>query len=235
MYQETLGHEAIGKKFGRLTIVQVFKGHISEGRKICKKIICRCDCNNLVTREWRAYLKNNAMSSCGCIKKQMDKTRNIKLFTVHGHAAGKTQSDEYNIWHCMKTRCLNPNAPNYSIYGGRGIKVCDRWISSFQHFLIDMGPRPSKKLSLDRINNDGNYEPSNCRWATALEQVENSRVVNRIKSSCAVCDKDISISKSRLNIKKYCSRMCRDEGLRRKLWQHQKKLPNGKEQNSKIL
>jgi hypothetical protein len=75
----------------------------------------------------------------------------------------------------MKARCLNPNSKDYYLYGGRGIKVCDRWLEDFQAFFDDMGSRPSSNHSLDRINYNGNYEPSNCRWATVLEQARNQR------------------------------------------------------------
>ena len=92
----------------------------------------------------------------------------------HGHRSkyGKT-SPTYNSWRDMKTRCLNSNCPDYKNYGGRGIKVCERWMD-FTNFLADMGEKP-EGLTLDRINNDGNYEPGNCRWATWKEQRRNQR------------------------------------------------------------
>ena len=80
---------------------------------------------------------------------------------------------EYTIWAGMKDRCYRPRNHKYPRYGGRGISVCDRWRDSFEAFLADMGRRPSRGHSIDRINNDGNYEPGNCRWATAIEQVHN--------------------------------------------------------------
>lgn len=82
---------------------------------------------------------------------------------------------EYDVWANMKQRCLNENHPSYKYYGGRGIKVCIEWQMDFCNFLKDMGFRPNEHLELDRINNDGNYEPSNCRWTTRSQQVFNSR------------------------------------------------------------
>lgn len=83
---------------------------------------------------------------------------------------------EYGIWSNIKHRCLNPNYRDYKNYGGRGIAVCDRWRDSFDNFMDDMGPRPSLKHSIDRIDNNGNYEPSNCRWATYSQQNRNQRL-----------------------------------------------------------
>lgn len=86
---------------------------------------------------------------------------------------GLSKTDEYRIWKGMKYRCFNSNLTGYKYYGGRGIKVCDEWLKSFKAFYDYMGPRPTKRHSIDRINNSGNYEPGNCRWATQLEQMHN--------------------------------------------------------------
>ncbi len=95
---------------------------------------------------------------------------------------------EYRVWAAMKRRCQNPNVKAWKYYGARGISVCDRWKNSYHNFIADMGHRPSKEYSIDRINNDGNYEPSNCRWATAKQQAANKRAKltpNKIKPAGA--------------------------------------------------
>lgn len=97
---------------------------------------------------------------------------------------GLRHSSEYSTWVNMKTRCYNPNNEKYPVYGGRGIKVCDRWLK-FQNFYDDMGPRPSENHSLDRIRNDRDYEPSNCRWATQKQQSLNKRRYKVEKTHCS--------------------------------------------------
>lgn len=104
--------------------------------------------------------------SIGCARSWVART--------HGATLRANKSPEYESWMAMKSRCLNPRATGYAYYGGRGITICERWRGSFQNFLSDMGERP-KGTSLDRIDNDGSYEPANCRWATAKEQVANRR------------------------------------------------------------
>jgi len=93
---------------------------------------------------------------------------------------GRTDTPEFKVWSSMLFRCLNPRAHNFEDYGGRGIKICDRWAESFQAFLDDMGERPGAGYSIDRIDNDGNYEPGNCRWATRQQQTWNSRKIRHI-------------------------------------------------------
>jgi len=119
---------------------------------------CECTCGTL--KEVRAVnLKNGTTISCGCV----DKENKLKH--------GKTHTRVYKVWLNMRQRCLNPNNKNYDRYGGRGITICDRW-QIFENFLKDMG-NPLPKHSLDRIDNNGNYEPSNCRWTTADVQSYN--------------------------------------------------------------
>lgn len=103
----------------------------------------------------------------------------MKFTSRHGHSAGGEISPEYQSWYSMRCRCNNPNASNYARYGGRGIRVHERW-DVFENFLADLGPRPSPSHTLDRIDVDGNYEPGNCRWATWQEQHRNRRNNHRL-------------------------------------------------------
>lgn len=120
-------------------------------------------------------IMNESDVSLAPIKKPVKKSVNFK----HGFSTGRIS--EYSTWVSMKQRCLNPNAFYYKAYGGRGIKVCERWRLSFPNFLKDMGFKPSIDHSIERKNTNGNYEPSNCVWATNAEQQENRRNINRIE------------------------------------------------------
>lgn len=100
------------------------------------------------------------------------------LAKKHGHTVNGKWTPEYRTWNAMVIRCTKPNAINWERYGGRGIRVCERW-RTFANFLADMGLKPTPQHSIDRVNNDGNYEPTNCRWATRLEQRHNRRDVCR--------------------------------------------------------
>lgn len=158
----------IGKKINFLTIKDVFyrkqKKLKSRSRLYAS---CICDCGNIKIIRMDCILDGNSQS-CGCLWKKNCTNRK------HGASHGKTFMPEYKVWTGMKMRCQNPKAHGYKYWGGRGIKLCERW-QVFENFIEDMGPRPSKNYSIDRINNDGHYEPGNCQWVTIDTQRKNKR------------------------------------------------------------
>jgi hypothetical protein len=156
-----------GKTFSRLTVIS--KAEIKRGKGV--KWVCRCICGK--EKSVPSYkLTTGHTKSCGCYQKERASESN----TTHGHKAKGVSSPEYTSWQNMKCRCYDIKDKYYESYGGRGIKVCERWLGSFENFYEDMGPNPSKHHSLDRKEVNGDYEPSNCRWATNSEQSINQRI-----------------------------------------------------------
>lgn len=159
----------IGQKVGRLTIVaEAINKH--PGRAF----LCHCECGNskVIAKKNLVGSEGNYQTlSCGCLTKER-----LKKTIKHGHTMNGP-SITYKSWNCARNRCLNKNSRSYAAYGGSGITFCDRWQgeNGFANFLMDMGERPGKEYSLDRKNCNGNYEPSNCRWATKKEQSNNRR------------------------------------------------------------
>lgn len=155
--------DVTGQRYGRLTVASY--SHTLNSRSYWN---CICDCGKTKV-VFITCLTQGSTNSCGCIQKEFN--RNKK---THGESIGGI-SPEYRAWTNIKVRCYNPNGAWYKSYGGRGIKVCKRWLESFENFLEDMGRRPSKFHSLDRKKVNGNYCKSNCRWATAIQQSHNMR------------------------------------------------------------
>jgi hypothetical protein len=171
-----------GEKFGKLTAIKRNGFDLSPSRKHVKWD-CKCECGNNVNVRLNA-LKSGGTRSCGCLM-----IGNVK------HGFSKTV--EYETWSRIKARCMNKNHPDYYLYGARGIKVCDRW-DAFENFLLDMGSRP-ENTSIDRIDVNGNYEPSNCRWADLKVQSRNKRTnrfyeLNGLKMCMADWAKHLGIS-----------------------------------------
>ena len=153
----------VGQKFGRLTILRDMPSCMYPSGSTITYVRCVCACGQEKTVSRSAIVRGQT-TSCGCYASETTSKRNEK----HGMA----KTPEHEAWCKMRARCNNPNDPRYYRYGARGIAVCKRW-DDFRCFLRDMGTRPSHKHSLERIDNDNNYMPSNCRWATAIEQARN--------------------------------------------------------------
>lgn len=162
-----------GMKFVRYTVLH-YAGTIMSGGKSKAHWVCQCDCGE--KRLVDSYdLRCGNSGSCGCLRIEICRAK----ATTHGHAPGSKPSPELKTWYHIKDRCHNPNDPAFDRYGGRGIFVCKEWMDSFETFYGDMGPRPSRHHSIERVENNGPYSKDNCIWADKKTQGRNKR--NNIK------------------------------------------------------
>lgn len=169
----------VGQRFNKITIKAV-------GSKY-NRAICLCDCG-VEFEDKISRINSNHRKTCGCAQE------------FHGSGSpGYPGHEEYAIYHKIKARCENPKTRSYHHYGGRGIAMHPCWRDSFSAFLKDMGPRPSPKHSVERIDNNKGYEPGNCKWATPLEQAQNKRtnvpvVLNGVKCSLMMACRELGIN-----------------------------------------
>ncbi len=152
-----------GQRFGRLLVI----GFAGLNKSRLTTWYCQCDCGE-IRINLGSLLRGKKVQGCGCLRRELFQTWLAK--NSHGYSHTRI----YNIWGNMLQRCTNPNNNRYKDYGGRGITVCDRW-RDFRHFLADMGEPTTNKHEIDRKNNDGNYEPSNCHWVTKRQSMLNRR------------------------------------------------------------
>ena len=187
-----------GTRVGRLLVLSKAG---RRGNSLMWNVRCDCGVEKVLFQQQLTRPNGRVTKSCGCLAREIQSTRNLR----HGGCVGGKATAEYSAWQMMKCRCYNPNGPGFQTHGARGIIVCDRWLGAtgFESFLSDMGDKPSDKHSLDRIDNDGNYEPSNCRWATSTQQMANTRTARRLEIdgeilTLSAAAKRIGVSRSTL-------------------------------------
>ena len=187
-------NDIIGKVFGELTVISFEEVKIIKNKKYYF-YGCNCSCGNTIVKEKTAFTRERYKTkSCGCVRTGIEKK-------IEKH--GMKGTSIYKIWDGIRERCHNPNSKHYPNYGGRGITMCETWKNSFNTFYSDMGDRPSKDFSINRIDNNGKYEKSNCEWATQIEQANNRRntrtlTFKGITKSVALWARELNITPSSL-------------------------------------
>jgi hypothetical protein len=158
-------HISPGDMFGTLTVTQKLN-------TLKPVYTCECACGEIGTYKRLDLLRSKNLETCHH-QQDKERARREKADRAKNILKGLSKLPEYRVWSDMRSRCNNSNHQVYRHYGGRGIKVCQKWQDSFIEFFKDMGPRQSKRFSIDRIDNDGNYEPENCKWSTMKQQIAN--------------------------------------------------------------
>lgn len=157
-----------GERYGRLSVIEEVEPHKAPCGQSYRRFACNCDCGASTVVQLSS-LRMGLTNSCGCLQKE-HAAENGRRNATHGMDGTPT----HKAWLSMRQRCLCPTHQYYNHYGGRGVAICQRWLDSFEAFLKDMGVRPDGR-TLDRIDNEGNYKPGNCRWATQAQQNRNMR------------------------------------------------------------
>ena len=180
------------ERHSKLVILGLAERGIQPNGRSYIRVNCKCDCGNIVIIIYASLISGHT-TSCGCAKHE------ICGLATKTH--GMTNSKEYATWSRMIHRCYNENNTRYSMYGGREIKVCPEWLDSFETFYKDLGPAPSPQHSIDRIDVNGNYTPSNVKWSTAKEQARNKtsskldeKIANEIRIRLANGEKGVDLA-----------------------------------------
>lgn len=170
-----LSKDETGKTYGRWRVIEMSAERSPRGLTLW---VCECACGVRKPISG-ARLRGGGSQSCGCLQKELVAERIRLQTTTHGHTKGQSSGSgftpEYSAWLGMKRRCGNENLPEYKNYGARNILVCEEWMDSFEAFFAHIGPRPSSKHSIDRVDNERGYEPGNVRWTTQAVQMRNTR------------------------------------------------------------
>lgn len=191
----------IGERYGRLVVI----GEADRRRAPCgvteRRFVCRCDCGNIKTIAAQT-LRSGSAKSCGCLRREMVEEKN----TTHG----KSKSKLYRVWSSMKDRCLRNGARQFKDYGGRGISICDEWKNSFESFeKWATANGYAEGLTIERIDNNGNYSPGNCKWIPRSEQSKNRRMNHYLtfnNSTRTIQDWANEIGINRCTLREYCKK-----------------------------